>query len=114
MEARAIVRHIQMSPRKMRVVANMVRGERVHEAMNLLRFMPKKAAHIIVKALESATANAEDKSGGEVDLDELRIKTIFIDGGPIIKRWMPRAMGRANRINHRTSHLTVVLSDGNN
>jgi large subunit ribosomal protein L22 len=112
MEARAIVRHIHMSPRKMRVVANMVRGERVDEAINLLRLMPKKAAGLIAKALESAAANAEDKSGGEVDIDSLMVKRILVDGGPIIKRWMPRAMGRANRINHRTSHLTVVVSDG--
>jgi large subunit ribosomal protein L22 len=100
-----------MSPRKMRVVANMVRGERVEEAINLLRLMPKKAAGFIAKALESAAANAEDKSGGEVDIDSLMVKRILVDGGPIIKRWMPRAMGRANRINHRTSHLTVVVSD---
>jgi large subunit ribosomal protein L22 len=100
-----------MSPRKMRVVANMVRGERVEEAINLLRLMPKKAAGLIAKALESAAANAEDKSGGEVDIDSLMVKRILVDGGPIIKRWMPRAMGRANRINHRTSHLTVVVSD---
>lgn len=113
MEARAIVRQVKMSPRKMRVVANMVRGQNVQEALNLLRFMPKKAAGIIVKALESATSNADDLSGGDVDLDELRIKTICVDGGPTIKRWMPRAMGRANRINHRTSHLTVVVSDEN-
>jgi large subunit ribosomal protein L22 len=111
MEARAIVRHIHMSPRKMRVVANMVRGERVEEAISLLRLMPKKAAGLIAKALESAAANAEDKSGGEVDIDSLMVKRILVDGGPIIKRWMPRAMGRANRINHRTSHLTVVVGD---
>ncbi len=111
MEARAVVRHIQMSPRKMRVVANMVRGTRVDESISLLRLMPKKAAGIIAKALESAAANAEDKSGGEVDVDALTVKTIFVDGGPVIKRWMPRAMGRANRIIHRTSHLTVVVSD---
>ncbi|MCG8423304.1 MAG: 50S ribosomal protein L22 [Proteobacteria bacterium] len=113
MEARAVIRHIQMSPRKMRVVANMVRGEPVGGALDLLRLMPKKAAGIIVKALVSAAANAEDKSGGEVDPDSLRVKSIWVDGGPIIKRWMPRAMGRANRINHRTSHLTVVVSDDN-
>lgn len=112
MEARAIVRHIHMSPRKMRVVANMVRGERVEEAINLLRLTPKKAAGIIAKALESAAANAEDKSGGEVDIDSLVVRYILVDGGPIIKRWMPRAMGRASRINHRTSHLTIVVSDG--
>ncbi len=111
MEARAVVKDIQMSPRKMRVVANLVRGERVEVALASLKFMPKKAAYFIAKAVESATANAEDKSGGEVDVEELRIALITVDGGPIIKRWMPRAMGRANRVNHRTSHLTVVVSD---
>jgi large subunit ribosomal protein L22 len=100
-----------MSPRKMRVVANMVRGANVQEALNLLRFMPKKAARIITKAVESADANADDLSGGDSDPDSLRIKTIFVDGGPVTKRWRPRAMGRANRVNHRTSHLTVVVSD---
>src|SRR5690606_8644339 len=108
---RAIVRFIQMSPRKMRAVANTVRGESVGGAVNQLRLMPKKAAGIIAKALQSAAANAEDRSGGDVDLDSLRVKTIQVDGGPVVKRWMPRAMGRANRINHRTSHLTVVVSD---
>jgi large subunit ribosomal protein L22 len=111
MEASAKIRMIQMSPRKMRAVANMVRGERVEEALMTLRVMPKKAARIIKKAVESAAANAEDKSGGSVDVDQLVIQRIWVDGGPIIKRWMPRAMGRANRINHRTSHLTVVVSD---
>jgi len=111
MKATAVVRNIQMSPRKMRVVANMVRGEHVEQALASLRLTPKKAARIITKAVVSAAANADDKSGGEVDMDALRIQTIFVDGGPIIKRWMPRAMGRANRINHRTSHLTVVVSD---
>jgi large subunit ribosomal protein L22 len=113
MEARAIVRHIHMSPRKMRVVANIVRGERLDTALSLLRLTPKKAAGVIADALHSAAANAEDKSGGEVDVDALRVKSICVDGGPVIKRWMPRAQGRANRINHRTSHLTVVVSDGN-
>lgn len=111
MEASAKVRHIRMSPRKLRVVANMVRGEQVEAAISTLKLMPKKAARVIGKALVSAAANAEDKSGGELDVDSLHIKTIVVDGGPIIKRWMPRAMGRANRINHRTSHLTVVVSD---
>jgi len=100
-----------MSPRKMRVVANLVRGKAVEEAVGLLDLMPKKAARLIAKAVKSAAANAEDKSGGDVSVDELRIATITIDGGPVAKRWMPRSMGRANRINHRTSHLTVVVSD---
>ena len=111
MQARAVLRDIQMSPRKMRVVANMVRGGRVEDALATLRLMPKKAAGVIVKAVASAAANAEDKSGGEVDIDSLFIESICVDGGPVTKRWMPRAMGRANRINHRTSHLTVVVSD---
>ena len=112
MEARAVVKGIPMSPRKMRAVANMVRGDSVEHALATLALMPKRAARLITKALESAAANAEDKSGGEVDVDDLRVALITVDGGPIIKRWMPRAMGRANRIQHRTSHLTVVVSDG--
>jgi large subunit ribosomal protein L22 len=100
-----------MSPRKMRAVANMVRGEGVEGALATLKLMPKKAARIIIKAIESAAANAEDKSGGEVDVDDLRVVTICVDGGPTQKRWMPRGMGRANRVQHRSSHLTVVLSD---
>jgi len=99
-----------MSPRKMRVVANLVRGKSVEEAVGLLDLMPKKAAGIIAKAIKSAAANAEDRE--EVSVEDLTIHTIAVDGGTIQKRWMPRSMGRANRINHRTSHLTVVVSDG--
>jgi large subunit ribosomal protein L22 len=98
----------------MRAIANMVRGEQVTDALNTLAVMPKKAARLIEKALKSAAANADDKSGGDVDVDQLHIRTIFVDGGAMLKRWMPRAQGRANRINHRTSHLTVVLSDEDN
>jgi large subunit ribosomal protein L22 len=111
MQARSFVRGISMSPRKMRVVANLVRGKAVEEAVGMLELMPKKAARLIAKAVRSAAANAEDKSGGDVSVEELRITTIAVDGGPIAKRWMPRSMGRANRINHRTSHLTVVVGD---
>ncbi len=111
MQARAFVRGLPMSPRKMRVVANLVRGKRVEEAVGMLDLMPKRAAALIAKAVKSAAANAEDQSGGDVGVDDLRISTITIDGGPIVKRWMPRSMGRANRIQHRTSHLTVVVSD---
>jgi large subunit ribosomal protein L22 len=111
MQARSFVRGISMSPRKMRVVANLVRGKAVEEAVGMLELMPKKAARLIAKAVRSAAANAEDKSGGDVSVEELRILTIAVDGGPIAKRWMPRSMGRANRINHRTSHLTVVVGD---
>lgn len=102
-----------MSPRKMRVVANLVRGERVEDALGLLLLTPKKAADLIRKAVVSATANAAHASGDEVDTDRLRIHTITVDGGPMQKRFMPRSQGRANRIQHRTSHLTVVVSDEN-
>jgi large subunit ribosomal protein L22 len=98
-----------MSPRKMRVIANIVRNKKVEEAVGLLDLMPKKAAGIISKAIKSAAANAEDRD--EVSVEDLRIHTITVDGGTIQKRWMPRSMGRANRINHKTSHLTVVVTD---
>jgi len=113
MQARAYVRGLTMSPRKMRVVANLVRGKRVEEAVGILDLMPKKAAGLISKAVKSAAANAEDQSGGDVSVEDLHIASITVDGGPTQKRWMPRSMGRANRINHKTSHLTVVVSDGN-
>ena len=109
MQASAKVRGISMSPRKMRVVAALVRRKKVEEAVGLLDLMPKKAAGIISKAIKSAAANAEDRE--DVSVEDLRILTIAVDGGTIQKRWMPRSMGRANRINHRTSHLTVVVTD---
>lgn len=111
MEARSLTRGIQMSPRKMRVVANLVREKSVEEAVGMLELMPKKAARIIARAIKSAASNAEVVSGGDVSVEDIRIKTIAVDGGPVAKRWMPRSMGRANRINHRTSHLTVVVTD---
>jgi large subunit ribosomal protein L22 len=95
----------------MRVVAALVRHKTVEQAVSLLDLMPKKAAGIISKAIKSAAANAEDRSGGDSTVEDLRIHTIAVDGGKINKRFMPRAQGRANRINHRTSHLTVVVTD---
>jgi large subunit ribosomal protein L22 len=110
MEAKAVVRHVRMSPRKMRVIANLVRGKRVEEAMSLLKHMPKKGAVVIRKLLISAVANAEQKSEN-VDVDSLLIRDCNVDNGPILKRWMPRSMGRANRIQRRTSHVTVVVQE---
>jgi large subunit ribosomal protein L22 len=109
MEARAVVRHVRMSPRKMRIIADRVRGKNIDEAMALLKLMPKKGAVIIRKLLISAVANAEHK--GEVDVDNLVVRDCSVDNGPILKRWMPRSMGRANRIQHRTSHVTVVVKE---
>lgn len=111
MEAKAVVRDVRMSPRKMRIVANLVRGKRVDEAMAMLRGTPKRAGFIIRKLLISAVANAEGK--GASDVDSLVVRGCSIDNGPILKRWMPRAMGRANRIQRRTSHVTIVVAEQN-
>ena len=109
MEAKAVVRHVRMSPRKMRVVANLVRGKSVYQAMSLLKLMPKKGAVVISKLIVSAVAHAEPQ--GEVDVDKLVVRDCSVDNGPILKRFMPRAMGRANRIQSRTSHVTVRVTE---
>ena len=103
----ASLRHLRMSPRKVRLVVDLVRGKPVEEALNILTFSPKAAARPVVKLLKSAVANADSK--GEMDVDRLFIKTAFVDEGPTWRRWLPRAMGRATRIRKRTSHITVVL-----
>jgi large subunit ribosomal protein L22 len=99
-----------ITPQKARLVADQVRGLPVDRALNILAFSNKKAAALIKKVLESAIANAEHNDGA--DVDELRVKTILVDEGPIMKRWMPRARGRANQIFKRTSHVTVVVEEG--
>ena len=96
---------------KGRLVADMVRGKKVDEAINILKFSNQRAAGIIKKVLDSAIANAENNDGA--DIDELRISEIMIDQGPVMKRISPRAKGRADRILKRTSHVTVRVSDGN-
>ncbi len=109
MEAKALARQIRISPQKARLIADLVRGKDVAEAINTLRFMPKKGARIMRKVIESALANASQNES--IDVDTLYVKTVFIDGGPMLKRIMPRAQGRANRILKRTSHITVVLDE---
>jgi large subunit ribosomal protein L22 len=109
MEAKARLRHLRQSPRKVRVVANMVRGKQIDEAMSLLRFQPRKAAKVIRKLLVSAIANAANN--GKADVEQLYVKGIVVDEGPTLKRWMPRAMGRATRINKRTAHITVTVAE---
>jgi large subunit ribosomal protein L22 len=111
MEARAIVRHVKMSPRKVRIVANMIRGKRVEEVLGLLHLLPKRSAKIMSKLVNSAVANADDQAKGQGNVDSLVVRAVTVDNGPIIKRWLPRAMGRANRIQRRTSHITVVLGE---
>ncbi len=109
MEAKAVGKYIRISPQKARLVADVVRGMGVDNALTTLRFMPKKGAGILRKVIESAVANATQND--QIDVDTLYIKKIFIDGGPSLKRISPRAMGRATGIIKRTSHITVVLDE---
>ncbi|HMT94385.1 50S ribosomal protein L22 [uncultured Thiothrix sp.] len=109
MEVAARLRFARISPQKGRLVADQIRGLPVGKALEILTFSPKKGAEIIKKVLESAIANAEHNDGA--DVDELSVKTIFVDQGPIMKRMMPRAKGRGNRILKRTSHITVAVGD---
>ncbi|HLB25066.1 MAG TPA: 50S ribosomal protein L22 [Nitrospirota bacterium] len=109
MEATAIVRHIRVTPRKARLVVDVIRGKRAGDALSMLRFMPQHASKVVEKLLRSAIANAEQKN--IPDVDRLKITRAFVDQGPVLKRVMPRAMGRANVIRKRSSHITLVLGD---
>ena len=102
---------LRVAPRKVRLVAEHVRGLPVGEALAMLRYTPQSAAKPLAKLLRSAVANAEQK-GGHVDVDALFVKTLTVDGGPKMRRFMPRAMGRAYRIEKRTSHVYVELGTG--
>lgn len=107
MEARAIARYVRVSPRKARLVVDLIRGKSVEEAAAILKFTPRAAAEIVEKVLMSATANAEKNL--KIKRDDLYIASAFVDEGPTLKRVRPRAQGRAFRINKRTSHVTVVV-----
>jgi len=111
MQASALLRYQRIAPRKVRVVAKLIRGQKVDEAVNTLMFCSRSAASVLKKLLISAIANAEDKSSGAVDTDALVVREVAVDQGPTLKRWRPRAMGRATRINKRTSHIRIVLDD---
>ena len=108
MEFSARLRYLQASPQKVRLVADMIRGKGVEEAVNLLRLSRKGAARPLEKLLKSAIANAENREEAP-DLDRLYIKEIFVDGGPVLKRIRPQPMGRAFRILKRQSHVTIRL-----
>jgi large subunit ribosomal protein L22 len=109
MEARAIARHLRVSPLKARQVADLVRGKDVDEAIGILRYTNKKSAPLIGKVLKSAVANAEHNY--DMDSDELYVSEIYVDEGPTLKRMRPRAYGRADVRRHRTSHITVILRE---
>ncbi|MBV0933837.1 50S ribosomal protein L22 [Marinobacterium sp. A346] len=99
----------RISAQKARLVADQIRGKSVGEALNILAFSTKKGAHLVKKVLESAIANAEHNEGA--DIDDLRVSAVFVDEGMTMKRIMPRAKGRADRILKRTSHITVKVAD---
>lgn len=110
METKAVAKYVRLPPAKVRQVVDLVRGKSVDEALAILRFTPKRAAKPVAKVIKSATANAEHNN--DLDREQLFIARVFVDQGPSLKRWRPRAYGRANLIKHRTSHITVVVSDG--
>lgn len=104
MQTQAVLKFARLSPQKGRLVADLIRGKKVDEALNILKFSNQRAAGLIKKVLESAIANAENNNGA--DVDELKISQILVDGGPVMKRIRPRAKGRADRISKPTSHVT--------
>jgi large subunit ribosomal protein L22 len=109
MQINAKLKMARISPQKCRLVADQVRGMQVEKALNVLEFSPKKGAGLVKKVLLSAIANAEHNEGA--DIDELKVSAISIDEGPVMKRWRPRAKGRADQIIKRTSHINVTVSD---
>ena len=109
MEVSAILRGTRLSAQKGRLVADQIRGMPVDRALNILAFSPKKGAMIIKKVLESAIANAEHNEAA--DIDALKVKTIYVDKGPSLKRFTARAKGRGNRIEKQTCHITVTVGD---
>jgi len=109
MEVKAIAKYMRVSPRKIRLLMKEIRGKKVEEALNLLAFTPQRGAPILRKLINSAVANASQYP--DTDVDSLFIKHIFADEGPMLKRFRPRAMGRATRIRRRTSHLTIILDE---
>jgi large subunit ribosomal protein L22 len=107
--ARATARWIRISPRKARAAADMIRGQDVGAALAQLSFSKTHGARVVKKVLESAIANAQRK--GDVDVDTLYVASAAVDGGPIVRRFLPRAMGRANRVNKRTAHIQLELKE---
>jgi large subunit ribosomal protein L22 len=110
MQAKAVTRNVRISATKVRQVLDVVRGKPVDRALSILQYMPQKAAREVARTVKSAAANAENNF--DMSPEDLVIKTIYADEGPTLKRYMPRARGRADRINKRTTHITVVVDDG--
>ena len=109
MQAKAVAKTVRIAARKVRLVTDLIRGKQVGEAVAILRLTPKAASPVVEKVLKSAIANAEHNY--EMDINNLVVEKVFVDEGPTLKRFRPRAMGRASQINKRTSHITVVVSE---
>ena len=109
METVAVAKYIRISPVKVRLVADLIRGKKVEDALNILAFTPKFSAPVLTKVLNSAIANAGQKKG--VDVDTLIVKKISVDEGPTLKRFRPRAMGRGTRILKRSSHIKIIVEE---
>ena len=106
---RAVARYVRVSPYKARQIADLVRGKDLEEARYITNFSPQSAARLVGKVLESAVANAEQNNG--LNADDLMVVNCLVDEGPTLKRWRPRAYGRATRIRKRTSHITVIVGE---
>lgn len=109
MQAKAVANTVRIAPRKARLVVDLIRGKQVGEAVSILKLTPKAASPIVEKVLKSAIANAEHNY--EMDINNLVVEQAYVNEGPTLKRFRPRAMGRASQINKRTSHITIVLTE---
>lgn len=112
MEARAVKRYIPSSPRKMRLVIDLIRGKTVEEALDVLHFNPKQASRVVELTLKSAVSNLSNKSDtGKVEEKNVFVKQIYVNGGPVLKRVMPAPQGRAYRKRKRSNHLTIIVEE---
>ena len=109
METKATLRGARLSAQKGRLVADLIRGKKVDQALNILAFSPKKGAILVKQVLESAIANAEHNDGA--DIDELKVKTIYVEKGTVLKRFIARAKGRGDRISKQTCHIYVTVGN---
>ncbi|WP_022652691.1 50S ribosomal protein L22 [Aquaspirillum serpens] len=109
MKVSAVLKNARVSAQKARLVADLIRGKSVEQALNILTFSPKKSAELLKKVLESAIANAEHNEGA--DIDTLKVATVYVDKGPSLKRFSARAKGRGNRIEKQTCHITLVVGN---
>ena len=109
MEVKAVARYVRISPQKVRMLADTLKGKPANTALDMLGLMPQKAAGIVEKVLRSAVANADQQP--DIDIDDLVVARLVVDGGPMLKRFRARARGRGTRILKRTSHVTVVLTE---